>query len=730
MSACTPTQPYDGFDVAADVRAAAAARVPLDVGLVAYALTQRSYGLVPAAQAVLVARWADGTTSTSGTGGAGEWLSLDADGVVNPGANKAPFWYTQPRENADLRCLPAAPPAAPPSPPCTKACGWVAPVPVVGAYAGAKLAGKATQATFLAPSVAPASATQLGPGWFLLDAGYEIQGGVRVVLAPGVAPAGARVLVQLGEELAANGSARWHVRAGNTYQDTWTFPGAGARPEQLMYAHHEFSEFRYAELIITDAASGTPLDVPLGADGLDATFWRVHYPYDDDAATRIVTSDADVNAVWAMAQFTLKTTTLDMYSDSSTRQRSFDCMADDTTAALSHYSTTAELAFPRFAAAQIWATQDGGYVSPNWADWTVLPAINIVNDALYTGDLSFAASRYDALVANHTYAALIDTATGLVHNGRDLSALIDTSGGSDDGYVQSDVNSVVNAWVYLALRSYARLGAWLNKTSDAVEHLDMLATALAAAFQSQMFNGTSAICDGLCAKTPHTAAHATFYALYSGVLDGAPYQDALVATLAARTANDVLGMPCGSYPAQFLVGGLYRAGGDHGTAAHAALTSRAPHSWLHMAEVFGATSTMECWLPDELDNLSFSHVWSSSPAITIPQGLFGLTPTSPGFATLRIAPQPGPVREGALTATTVRGSVGVRFLQGGETPGAPGTCLSVTVDLPGGVLARVLLPRWGAAVTVTLDGTATAAEDDGDYAAVQVGPGTHTATTC
>jgi hypothetical protein len=27
----------------------------------------------------------------------------------------------------------------------------------------------------------------------------------------------------------------------------------------------------------------------------------------------------------------------------------------------------------------------GGYVSSTWADWTVLPAIDVVNDALYTG---------------------------------------------------------------------------------------------------------------------------------------------------------------------------------------------------------------------------------------------------------------------------------------------------------------------------------------------------------
>ena len=37
-----------------------------------------------------------------------------------------------------------------------------------------------------------------------------------------------------------------------------------------------------------------------------------------------------------------------------------------------------------------------------WADWTILPALNFVYDALYTGDPSLAASWYDVLVQNHT----------------------------------------------------------------------------------------------------------------------------------------------------------------------------------------------------------------------------------------------------------------------------------------------------------------------------------------
>jgi alpha-L-rhamnosidase len=327
----------------------------------------------------------------------------------------------------------------------------------------------------------------------------------------------------------------------------------------------------------------------------------------------------------------------------------------------------------------------------------------------------------------------MDPATHLVHNGDGLSALIDTSGGSDDGYHQSPVNSVVNSWSYLAMRSFAKLGRWLGRASDAAA-LDATADALAAAFQAAMFNGTNAICDGVCALTPHTAAHATFYALYSGILDGAPYKAALVEWLTARTAaNGALGMPCGSYPAQFLLGGLYNADGDHGNAAFALLTSTAKHSWLNMMEEFGASVTMECWLPEELDNLSFSHIWSSSPSFTVPFLFFGVTATAPGYAAFTVKPQPGPVVQGAATLPTAAGPIAVAFEQGGEAPGTPASTMTLRVEVPGGTVAKVMLPLWGCAagkMAVTVDGEVVNFAVEGDYASVEgLKAGVHTAAT-
>ena len=322
----------------------------------------------------------------------------------------------------------------------------------------------------------------------------------------------------------------------------------------------------------------------------------------------------------------------------------------------------------------------------------------------------------------------MNASSGLVEKSG-LSALIDTSGGSDDGFVQSDTNAVVNAWAYQAMRSFAQLGRWLGRGADAAR-LDAAADALRAGFRALLFNGSTAVCDGRCASTPHTSVHSTFYALYAGLAAGDDaWASALASYVRARAVEDpVLGIPCGAYPAGFLLQALYADGADHGNAAFAVLTAATKHSWRHMMEVLGATATTECWLPEELPNLSFSHVWSSSPASVIPQFFFGVVPTSPGYATLDIRPQPGPVLEGRATLPTVRGEVGVAFEQ--TVPGAPGGCMTLALALPGGVSARAFVPRWGANVSVTLDGERVTSAVEGDFAWVAVGAGAHSVSSC
>ena len=743
-SVCALTQPVDGFDVRPFAEAALAARVPLAVELEAYAVEQPQYNISRAVQAVLVVRYSpegvapDSVFGTNAGAGSG-WLSLAANAMFNPGSNKDSGWYLQPEENVQLSCLPDTTSAAGPAAACSSShtqCAWAPPVvaPLAFASGALPLQAKAGRALEVRAGLPPVAATRLGPGWWLLDSGAEFQGGFELQLNASSHPSGSVVaVVQLSDELQANGSAMWNSRAGMHYRDTWLFPPtATARLEQLAFSHHEFSEFRYAELILTDAASGAPLDLDPSSQ-FTASFWRVRYAYDEARAAVVATTSADLDRVFAFASATLRATSIDLYADSNTRQRSIDCMADDVVAALNQYSTTSELALPRAMSAQLMAIGPAGYISPVWADWTVLPGLSSFYDALYSGDLTFAAPLFDSLAYNHTYFSAINASSGLVEGVSGLSALIDTSGGSDDGFRESPTNAVVQAWSYLGLRSFAQLGRWIGRGDDAAR-LDAAADAMRAGVRALLLNDSSvgsaavAVCDGRCAATPHLSVHSTFYALYSGLFaDDDALTTRLAAYVRARAAEDtVLGVPCGAYPVQFLLYALYADGYDHGNAAFAVLTAQTKHSWLHMMEVLGATATMECWLPEELPNLSFSHVWSSSPAIIVPQQFFGVNPTSPGFATFDVRPQPGPVLQGRATLPTVRGPITVSFAQSLPSAG----CFDLSLVVPGGSVARAFVPRYGATVSVKVDGVAVSAAVEGDFAWVGVPSGAHSITSC
>ena len=189
-----------------------------------------------------------------------------------------------------------------------------------------------------------------------------------------------------------------------------------------------------------------------------------------------------------------------------------------------------------------------------------------------------------------------------------------------------------------------------------------------AAMNAKQWNSTAgAFCDGICTATPHMAFHSTFYTVAFGASsDGnlnraweyiksrinPPYNasgrentptgtagdaardeagDAR-ATWAAgdvRTAGDAEGgaqqaltanwppppppgahdgMPCGVYPAQFVLTALYQNLADKGAAALAVLTSDAKNTWVSMLKK-GATMTMEMWSQDEKPNLTWSHPW-------------------------------------------------------------------------------------------------------------------------
>ena len=117
---------------------------------------------------------------------------------------------------------------------------------------------------------------------------------------------------------------------------------------------------------------------------------------------------------------------------------------------------------------------------------------------------------------------------------------------------------------------------------------------------------------------------------------------------------------------------------------------------------------------------------------------FGISPLTPGWGTILIAPQPGDLTSGTFTEPTARGEVTESF-----TRGSGG--ISVRVTIPTSATAQVALPGVQPGGTVWVDGQPITAstltpstqsspsplsiQDGATVAAVPVPSGTHTITT-
>lgn len=144
----------------------------------------------------------------------------------------------------------------------------------------------------------------------------------------------------------------------------------------------------------------------------------------------------------------------------------------------------------------------------------------------------------------------------------------------------------------------------------------------------------------------------------------------------------------------------------HVDIAFAVLLETSCPSFLYPVTM-GATTIWERWdsmLPDGTVNgtgmTSFNHYALGAVAAWLHSTVGGLSAAEPGYRSLRIAPEPGPLTSASTTHLTPFGRASVSWrLDGGQ--------MSVEVTIPDGTSAQVFLPLAD------------------DSTAVPVGPGTH-----
>ncbi|MGH1564805.1 alpha-L-rhamnosidase C-terminal domain-containing protein [Mumia sp. DW29H23] len=455
------------------------------------------------------------------------------------------------------------------------------------------------------------------------------------------------------------------------------------------------------------------IGAPSGLGKADFPALAQIYPYDADGAV-FDSSDDALNQVWELSRHTIEATNHNLYVDSWSRERGA-YEADSYLQMMANFFVSSDPTLGNYSL-------DYLLTQRTWpTEWPIYTILAFHDSYLQTGDTAGIARNYDALVEKLP-DEWIEASTGLVRknagsNGSSGCGLdcdiVDWPTSERDGYVFRPYNTVINAISHQAYRDMAEIAKTLGKDADA-QRFTATADRLREVANARLFDEEKgAYRDGLNADgTPidHYAFHASVFATAFGLANEGR---------AERTADYIesRGMACSVYCAAFVLESLYE--GDRAGAAHAVLTSTGLRSWMNMIAK-GAGATAEAWDVSLKSNMTWSHPWAASPAYNVPQGMFGIEPTTPGYATFDVRPQPEAVDWAHVTLPTLKGGIGAaHHTVDGRA--------DVGVHVPGNTVARVFVP--GAEEgddTVYVDGRATPASYERGYLRVDdVAAGCH-----
>ena len=624
----------------------------------------------------------------------GSWTGFNAEQAFSPAGNAGCGWYHDPQENLNMSAMPPNWPRSSEGDVRKQATQWQ-PAALQPAFRQ-PLRHKTTK--YIPVLRVAAHLTEVGPGHYLVDMGREIQGGISVTFRNG--SAGTTVDVGYGEELhddqidpptprgstlpgCKNCTVRCcPMRTTNVFHSIWTL-----RNGLQTSSEHEYKEFRFAELVLSDSA--VKLQPP------DVEGWMVRYPLSsEDLALPVLSSrrdtdktayhklrptrdlatwsssNAHLDRVWELCVYTLIGATLDTSTDSNTRQRS-TCHIDMLVSNLGLLNLVAERAMVTHNTALM--LQADSAILDGWADFKTATVFSVHRAIMYAapGDnapLQLARQYYSRLqlfclinFLNSQVGLLVKPAQnvhGLHGCGGTPCAgdLVDWPPANRDNYTFTNVSTVPNAYAVKAISYMSDIARWLGKTHDA-EWYNSTAKAMRSAIVQHLWNNSSGLfVDGL--NVTHSAVHSSIVAAASEVVTDGTMAGSLLKALVQRGLFDGKVLTT-CWIAGATLEALYALGrvSTDGMAANVALSymSRSgPRSWMAMMDDWNATMTMEAWSPVDnpgsphtgMEGITFSHPWCSGPAHVIPRLLLGIEPIERNWKRVRIQPQPGSLAAG------------------------------------------------------------------------------------
>ncbi len=389
-------------------------------------------------------------------------------------------------------------------------------------------------------------------------------------------------------------------------------------------------------------------------------------------------SDETLNRIWDLCKYSIKATTFaGVYVDGDRERIPYE--ADAYLNQLSHYTTDDDVSMA--ARSFDWLMENGTWPT----EWSPHMVFMAYAQWQYSGDADWLAHRYESLKSKTLMHRSAED--GLVRSSpldQSRHDIVDWPKKERDGFVFTEINTVVNAFHIEALEQMAEMARAVGKDADA-EAFEARAQLAKRSFREKLFDAEAGIYrDGIA--TDHSSIHANFFPLAFGLV---PESNVAGVIDWLEDKN----MHCSPYAAQYFMEALFQNGKDE--KAIALILADGNRSWKHMLDS-GTTITWEAWDLKYKPNQDWNHAWGAAPANLLPRFVLGVTPASPGWKSANIRPNLSGLTHASGRVPTPQGPIEVSWKLGAS--------LNVSITLPDGVSAALNLPATEGSVGVFVDG--------------------------
>jgi alpha-L-rhamnosidase len=526
--------------------------------------------------------------------------------------------------------------------------------------------------------MAPVSVKRVAPDAYVADFGKIYAATPAVELRHS---RGTRVVLVGGDELDADGRvSRTH---GNQATDmSWMFDTRAGAQEIRPFG---YLGFRYLEI------DGTGERLTAAQVGIYAR----HASMPDERAASFSTSDATLNAVWALARHSALYDAQEQFLDTPTREKgqflgdSFD-VSQATMAAFGERALTAQ-ALRDFARSQARYWPDGrvNAVYPNGDGKRDIPDATqtyvewVWHAYMTSGDRAQLASLYPVAAKICDYVArAVDPTTNLVTElpggGEDyLYGAVDWPPQMRYGYdMKTTARTMINVLAVDDFDRCAQMAHALGRPAAEAKRHEQRAGSLRDAIRAKLARADGVFADGLEAngrQSTHASQQANAWALAFGIVPREHERAVADYVVSLKNAMGVVYF-------RVLLDALHAAGRDD--ALVAALTDPARPGYAQLLKR-GGTFTWESWdAPDVGD--SESHGWGSTVLSVLQDDILGVRATAPGAATVDVDAPRTSVTRATGTVATQRGPVAITWQRDGSVE-------TIDVTIPVNMTATVHL---------------------------------------